>query len=289
MNWCLPFGGGSRFFQIIRRGTELFLADNFDFWGNNSQPGEQESSPAAADEAGREPAAVSPEEPTAPRFIPADQAPQYQQPAPDTPPSPPYPSAMPNTPGTPNVPGGQSAPFFPPEQNSPYSGVPQQRQYIPAQTPQPGYPQQPYADPASGQQPAPYGQQPNYPSGQPGYTPYTPGGYSPYYPPAAPPAPGNGFGIASLVLGILSILLFCIPFLNVALSLLALILGIVAKVKGCGGVAVAGIVLGSVGLVLSVLLFIGIALEDVHYYLNEPGYYYKWDSFRSTVAALFHR
>ena len=77
--------------------------------------------------------------------------------------------------------------------------------------------------------------------------------------------------------------------MNVALSLLALILGIVAKVKGCGGIAVAGIVLGSVGLVLSVLLFIGIALEDVHYYSNEPGYYYKWDSFRSTVAALFRR
>lgn len=59
---------------------------------------------------------------------------------------------------------------------------------------------------------------------------------------------------ASLVLGILSIILCYIPFLDVILALLALIFGIVAKVKGNGGMAIAGIILGVFGLLLSALI-----------------------------------
>ncbi|MGO8685590.1 MAG: DUF4190 domain-containing protein [Candidatus Dormibacteria bacterium] len=124
-----------------------------------------------------------------------------------------------------------------------------------------------YAGGASGA-PPPY---PYPPSPYPPY-PYPPGGYpapppqgpwpGPYPPPYPQPYPGyaapsstNGFAIASLVLGIL--------WLYWVGSILAVVFGHIALVQtrdraqGGRGMAVAGLVLGYVGLALLALVIIG--------------------------------
>ncbi|MGW0735141.1 DUF4190 domain-containing protein [Streptomyces sp. NPDC002851] len=108
--------------------------------------------------------------------------------------------------------------------------------------------------PPQGQQPPPYGQggaQPPY--GMPGPAPYGPQGpYHPYGPgPYAPPPPVNGLAITSLVLGLLCGLL----------APLGLIFGLVSlsQIKKRGergkGMAIAGVVLSSIGVVFLVLAF----------------------------------
>ncbi len=98
---------------------------------------------------------------------------------------------------------------------------------------------------------------PYQPGGYP--PPYQPGGYPPPYQPGGYPAPlprTNGFAIASLVLGILWILGLG--------SILALIFGLVGRkqIDRSGGrqrgrgLAIAGIVLGTVGIIGTVLLFV---------------------------------
>jgi hypothetical protein len=102
-----------------------------------------------------------------------------------------------------------------------------------------------------GQAPPPYGQQPY---GQPPYAPQ-PYGYG--YP---PPRRTNGLAIASMVLGI--VWLYWIG------SVLALVFGYVARKQirergdAGGGMAVAGIVLGWVGVgILALFLLIGFAAQ----------------------------
>ena len=90
-----------------------------------------------------------------------------------------------------------------------------------------------------------------------------------------------------MILGILSLTLFCIPFLSVVLGILALVLGIAAKVKGGGGMAVAGIVLGAIGTVFGILVVIGFYTGNVNNIVNE--HYYDWDSFATMAAAWFRR
>lgn len=83
--------------------------------------------------------------------------------------------------------------------------------------------------------------------------------------PQIPPAPqqpargGNGFGIAALVLGIVSVAGFAIPFVNyvtIVTGLAGLVLGIVGLVVKFRPrkAAVAGVILSGIGLVLSVVL-----------------------------------
>ncbi len=73
---------------------------------------------------------------------------------------------------------------------------------------------------------------------------------------------GNGFAIASLVLGILSIICCCLPsspilmIVYIVLPVLALVFGIISVKKRKNGLAVAGIVTGSVGLFFGLLFFI---------------------------------
>lgn len=73
----------------------------------------------------------------------------------------------------------------------------------------------------------------------------------PYY--GAPAAmPGKGLAIASLVLGIISFFLF-----PIVTGLLAIILGSVAKNKGCtSGMATGGIACGIIGLALWLIMII---------------------------------
>lgn len=84
---------------------------------------------------------------------------------------------------------------------------------------------------------------------------------------AVPPAPESraykGFGIASLVLGILSVCTCCcccgIFFLPLICGILAIVFAVISMKKApdrkMPGIAVAGIVLGAVGILLSLLLF----------------------------------
>ena len=81
------------------------------------------------------------------------------------------------------------------------------------------------------------------------------GGYSGSQPPA-----GRGLAIGSLILGLLSILTFCLPFASVLLGLAALALGAWAigrirqgRARG-RGMAVTGITTGVIGLVLGVIV-----------------------------------
>ncbi|MEU1125584.1 DUF4190 domain-containing protein, partial [Streptomyces sp. NPDC005899] len=118
--------------------------------------------------------------------------------------------------------------------------------------PQYGYPAAP-APPA-----AQYGGYPGYP----GY-----GGQ-----PAWGPAPANGLGVAALVLGIIAVVGFCMWGFGIILGILALIFGIIGRGRAKrgeannGGMALAGIILGSVAIVISAItlgfLIWAVANED---------------------------
>jgi hypothetical protein len=77
---------------------------------------------------------------------------------------------------------------------------------------------------------------------------------------------GNGYGIAGLVLGILGILVFIIPFFNLLMPILAIVFAVKQRKQSSNGVATSALVLGIVGLVIAViydiLLIIGLSMPD---------------------------
>lgn len=91
--------------------------------------------------------------------------------------------------------------------------------------------------------------------------------YHPYYPPPyPPPRRGNGFGVASLVLGLIGMLVFSwIPLLNVfigiPLGLLAIIFGIVgiatsgSRGGAGGGTGGTGLILGLITLIIAIGMY----------------------------------
>lgn len=123
-------------------------------------------------------------------------------------------------------------------------------------------PQDPFATPGDqppGQQPGGYEQQPTG-YGQPGQSP--PPGYGQLGGPQVPQK--NGLGIAALVLGILSLVSWFL-FIGGLFGLIAIILGVIAlgRVKrgeaNNKGMAIAGIVTGAIGLLLTILVVVGVA------------------------------
>lgn len=112
---------------------------------------------------------------------------------------------------------------------------------------QPPQPQSPQGQPMYVQPPQ---GQPLYarpPQGQPMYGQYT------YYTPPQyglnNPVPGNGLATASLVCGILSLV---IPFVNIILGIIAIATGASAKKNGfAGGKATAGIAMGIISTALN--------------------------------------
>ena len=81
-----------------------------------------------------------------------------------------------------------------------------------------------------------------------------------YMPPQS--RPGNGLAIASLVLGIVSTVLFCVWYLSIPLGVLAIVFGAIGGAKAKrgeasgAGMAKTGLILGVVGPVLAVILII---------------------------------
>lgn len=107
----------------------------------------------------------------------------------------------------------------------------------------------------------PYG----YPGGAPGpqaqgYPGGYPGGY--YGWPGMQPLPSNGMGTAALVLGIVAAALFCMWPLSIISGILGVIFGVMGRAKAKrgeatnGGQALAGIICGAAGLVLSIGMLI---------------------------------
>ena len=72
-----------------------------------------------------------------------------------------------------------------------------------------------------------------------------------------PEKKARGFGIAAMILGILSILLICVQPFGVVLAVAAVVLGILGVVKAQGkGMATSGIVMGGISLVTGVIILI---------------------------------
>ncbi len=80
-----------------------------------------------------------------------------------------------------------------------------------------------------------------------------------------PPVPGNGLGIASMVVGIVSLALFCTGWLAIICSIVGIALGAISinKAKQAGmknGMAVAGLVCSIVSLgILLILVISGVS------------------------------
>jgi len=180
------------------------------------------------------------------------QDPYGQQPSDPNAPQPQDPYAQPQQPTS-----GQ--PYGQPTSGQPAYGQPTSGQpYGQPQYGQPSYQdaQQPYGQPQYQDAQQPY----QDPYGQP--MPGQPYGAAPGYPGGAYATPGQGqnntFGLISMIVGIISIPLVCCWILGVPASIAAIILGIVGRQKASngeasnGGQALAGLICGGVGLLISV-------------------------------------
>ena len=74
----------------------------------------------------------------------------------------------------------------------------------------------------------------------------------------------KGLSIASMVLGIVSLVMLCIWYVSIPCAILAIIFAIIGRKKGGKGMATAGLVLGIIALafdILIVIFAIGVASE----------------------------
>ena len=90
---------------------------------------------------------------------------------------------------------------------------------------------------------------------------------------------GKGFSVTSLVLGIISLVLWCYWPLSITCAILAIIFGIVGKKREGRGMAIAGIVLGIIALCIWVIILICGAA----FVASAPGILYELESLNSTM------
>lgn len=88
--------------------------------------------------------------------------------------------------------------------------------------------------------------------------------FNQYNPNMDAPKESKGLSIASMVLGILSTTCCC-GGIGVLMGLAAIIMGAVGKKKGGRGMAIAGIVCGSIGLVVSIIYLLLYAMGMINY------------------------
>ncbi|MFF3688836.1 DUF4190 domain-containing protein [Streptomyces sp. NPDC002187] len=125
-----------------------------------------------------------------------------------------------------------------------------------------------------------------YGAGYPGYP-----GYPGYGQPGWQQSPANGMGIAAMVLGILAVCLFCVyGVLSVILGVLALIFGILGRKRvergeaTNGGMALAGVILGSIGIVIGAVV-IGLLAWGITKAINEErNNDYDYDSYSNVLV-----
>lgn len=117
---------------------------------------------------------------------------------------------------------------------------------VPSPLPEPQAPQQPH----SPQQPA--SQLPATPYTAPGAPTAQYAGPPPTY--AIPKQPSHGLSIASLVLGILSLVTCIIWFFAIPLGVAALICGFIGRPRGGKGMATAGIITAIAGIILTIVI-----------------------------------
>ena len=99
----------------------------------------------------------------------------------------------------------------------------------------------------------------------------------------------KGLAIASMVLGIIALVLFCIWYISIPCAILALVFGILSLKSSNRGMAIAGISTGAVGFVLMILLYVFIffvigvgtfsGIKDAIEYYEEYDNNYFYDSF----------
>lgn len=135
---------------------------------------------------------------------------------------------------------GNATPQAQPQQQ--YQNQYQQPQQNAQQYQQPQQNQQPYGQPQQNQQP--YARQ-NY---QPQY--------GQYQPMSANSAPKN-MSTASMVCGIIGLILCWVPFLGLVINALAIIFCILSKKEGPNGMATAGLVCGIIGMIPALIMAIG--------------------------------
>lgn len=120
-------------------------------------------------------------------------------------------------------------------------------------------------------------QQPEYQ--QPAYQPEYQQNYTqPAYPSQQPPkqkTPAMGLGVTGMVLSILGLVLCWALCFGFILGLVGMILSIVAKKKGCTGVATAGIICGAIGmgigLIFTIIWVVGVFAASS---ISSYSYYY---------------
>ena len=66
----------------------------------------------------------------------------------------------------------------------------------------------------------------------------------------------KGFSIASMVLGIISLVLFCLWYISVPCAIIAIIFAIVGMKKGGKGMAITGLVLGIISISIYGIFFL---------------------------------
>lgn len=68
----------------------------------------------------------------------------------------------------------------------------------------------------------------------------------------------KGFCIASLVLGIVALVFFCLWYISIPCGILAIIFGILGIKSTNKGMAIAGLITGSIGLVIATLIIVAL-------------------------------
>lgn len=96
------------------------------------------------------------------------------------------------------------------------------------------------------------------PQAQPQVQPQVQPQYQVQYVPVAPNVPGKGLGITSMVLGIVSLALFCVWYIAIPCAIVAVILGAIGlnQSKSAGlknGMAVAGIVCSVIAIAIVII------------------------------------
>lgn len=66
----------------------------------------------------------------------------------------------------------------------------------------------------------------------------------------------KGFCVASMILGIIALVLFCLFYISIPCAILAIIFGILGLKSTGKGMAVAGLVTGSIGLIVTIAIIV---------------------------------